>query len=378
MSHRTDCTRAPPGAQGIETAAEYIRAPMLAQWLTHDFEGLNRKAMSGAQQHVDEAPQRPRARYVDATAEDVGQRLDNFLIRELKDVPRSLVYRVIRSGEVRVNAGRVRPDYRLKAGDRIRIPPVRQESAAHKAAPSKSLREFVAAAKIYEDEHLIVINKPSGVAVHGGSGLSFGVIEALRAVHPEFTDLELVHRLDRETSGCLVLAKRRSVLRELHRVMREREVEKRYVALLVGKWKLGAKTLDVPLQTEHRQGGERTVRVHPEGQAARTHFKPSEGFGKIATLMDVLLDTGRTHQIRVHAAYAGHPVAGDEKYGTREVNDPLRAVGLKRMFLHARSLAFVHPGNGRPFKIEAELDEELTGVLARLRAESGQRKAGST
>lgn len=334
--------------------------------------------MSNAQQHADDSPQRPRARYVDALVGDAGQRLDNFLIRELKDVPRSLVYRVIRSGEVRVNAGRVRPDYRLKEGDRIRIPPVRREPEAHKAAPSKSLRAFVTAAKIYEDDHLIVINKPNGVAVHGGSGLSFGVIEALRAVHPELTDLELVHRLDRETSGCLVLAKRRAVLRELHRVMREREIEKRYVALVVGKWKLGAKTIDAPLQTQHRQGGERTVRVHPDGQAARTHFKPAEGFGKVATLMDVLLDTGRTHQIRVHAAHAGHPVAGDDKYGTRELNDPLRALGLKRMFLHARSLEFVHPGTGRPFKIEADLDEELTGVLTTFRVESGQRKTSAS
>ncbi len=333
--------------------------------------------MSGAQQQTDASSSRARARYVDATDEDAGQRLDNFLMRELKDVPRSLVYRVIRSGEVRVNAGRMRPDYRLRPGDRVRIPPVRRDAETQKGAPSRSLRDFVSAAKIYEDDHLIVINKPSGVAVHGGSGLSFGVIEALRAVHPELSDLELVHRLDRETSGCLVLAKRRSVLRELHRVMREREVEKRYVALLAGKWKLRNKTIDLPLETEHRQGGERTVRVHPNGQSARTHFKPVESFGKVATLMDVLLDTGRTHQIRVHAAYTGHPVAGDDKYGTREVNEPLRALGLKRMFLHARSLEFVHPATGRAFKIEADLDSELQAVLSRLRESLGQRKAGS-
>jgi 23S rRNA pseudouridine955/2504/2580 synthase len=324
--------------------------------------------MSGAQQHIPGDLPKPRARYVDAVEEDAGQRLDNFLIRELKDAPRSLVYRVIRSGEVRVNAGRVRPDYRLKCGDRIRIPPIRLETQPQTAAPSRSLRDFVASAKIYEDEHLIVINKPSGVAVHGGSGLSFGVIEALRAVHPELKDLELVHRLDRETSGCLVLAKRRSVLRELHRVMREREIKKQYVTLLAGKWKLGSKTLDFPLQTQHRQGGERMVRVHEEGQEARTHFTAAEGFGKTATLMDVLLDTGRTHQIRVHAAYAGHPVAGDEKYGTREINEPFKALGLKRMFLHARRLAFIHPATGREFQIEAGLDAELTSVLEKLRA----------
>jgi 23S rRNA pseudouridine955/2504/2580 synthase len=334
--------------------------------------------MSDAQQQRGEQPTQPRARYVDATAEEAGQRLDNFLMRELRDVPRSLVYRVIRSGEVRVNAGRARPDYRLKDGDRVRIPPVRQDAGRQKGTPSRSLREFVSAARIYEDEHLIVINKPSGVAVHGGSGLSFGVIEALRAVHPELSDLELVHRLDRETSGCLVVAKRRSVLRELHRVMREREVEKRYVTLLVGKWKLGAKTIDLPLETQHRQGGERTVRVHPNGQPARTHFKPIESFGKTATLMDVLLDTGRTHQIRVHAAYTGHPVAGDDKYGTREANAPLREFGLKRMFLHARSLEFIHPATARPFKIEAPLDEELEAVLERLRTASGKRQTSAS
>jgi 23S rRNA pseudouridine955/2504/2580 synthase len=194
-------------------------------------------------------------------------------------------------------------------------------------------------------------------------------------VHPELSDLELVHRLDRETSGCLVLAKRRSVLRELHRVMREREIEKRYVALLVGQWKLGEKTIDLPLQTQHRQGGERTVRVHPAGQEARTHFKPIERFGKWATLMEVVLDTGRTHQIRVHAAHVGHPVAGDDKYGTREVNEPFRALGLKRMFLHAKSLAFVHPATGQPFTIGADLDEELLSALERLRDVSRQRKA---
>lgn len=307
-----------------------------------------------------------RARYVEARGDDAGQRIDNFLMRTLKDAPRSLIYRIIRSGEVRVNAGRVRPDYKLKEGDRVRIPPVRQTPKAA-STPSKSLQEFVAGAKIYEDDYLLVINKPAGVAVHGGSGLSFGVIEALRATYPQLKDLELVHRLDRETSGCLVIAKRRSALRELHRVMREREIEKHYTALLVGKWKLGKKVIDLPLETQHRQGGERTVRVHESGQPARTRFEPIEVFGTVATLVNVELETGRTHQIRVHSAYAGHPVAGDEKYGTRDVNEPLKGVGLKRMFLHARSLTFIHPATAKPFSIEAPLGPELSDVLVRLR-----------
>lgn len=307
--------------------------------------------------------------YVEAQEGDEGQRLDNFLLRTLGAVPRSLVYRILRTGEVRVNGRRAKPAYRLVAGDRVRLPPLqgtKQNDPADPArAPSKSLRDFVAGAVIFEDRELIVVNKPAGVAVHGGSGVSFGVIEALRAVHPQLKELELVHRLDRETSGCLLVAKRRAVLRDLHAQLRERQVDKRYLALVAGRWPFGAKTIDLPLKTNLKQGGERVVRVHDEGQEAVTTFKPTEQFGKLATLLDIALGTGRTHQIRVHAAHAGYPVAGDEKYGDREKDAKLKAYGLSRMFLHAASLTFRR--GEEPFTVTAPLPPELESVLERLR-----------
>ena len=307
--------------------------------------------------------------YVEAQEGDDGQRLDNFLMRTLGAVPRSLVYRILRTGEVRVNGRRAKPAYRVVAGDRIRLPPIqgaKQQGDADSAkAPSKSLREFVAAAVIFEDRDLIVVNKPAGVAVHGGSGVSFGVIEALRAVHPELKELELVHRLDRETSGCLLVARRRAVLRDLHAQLRAREMEKRYLALVAGRWPFGSKTIDLPLKTNLKQGGERVVRVHDEGQEAVTTFTPLEQFGKVATLLDIALGTGRTHQIRVHAAHAGYPVAGDGKYGDREKDAKLKEYGLSRMFLHAASLTF-RKGED-PFTVTAALPPELESVLERLR-----------
>ncbi len=310
--------------------------------------------------------------YVEAQEGDDGQRLDNFLLRTLGAVPRSLVYRILRTGEVRVNGRRAKPAYRLAAGDRVRLPPLqdagRKQDSTDAKAPSKSLRDFVTAAVIHEDRDLIVVNKPAGVAVHGGSGVSFGVIEALRAVHPQLKELELVHRLDRETSGCLLVAKRRAMLRDLHAQLRERRMQKRYLALVAGRWPFGAKTIDLPLKTNLKQGGERVVRVHSEGQNAVTTFKPIEQFGKVATLLDVDLGTGRTHQIRVHAAHAGYPVAGDEKYGDREKDAKLKAYGLSRMFLHAASLTFRR--GDEPFTATAPLPPELESVLERLR-ESG-------
>jgi 23S rRNA pseudouridine955/2504/2580 synthase len=310
--------------------------------------------------------------YVEAQEGDDGQRLDNFLLRTLGAVPRSLVYRILRTGEVRVNGRRAKPAYRLAAGDRVRLPPLqdagRKPDSTPAKAPSKSLRDFVTAAVIHEDRDLIVVNKPSGVAVHGGSGVSFGVIEALRAVHPQLKELELVHRLDRETSGCLLVAKRRAILRDLHAQLRERRMQKRYLALVAGRWPFGAKTIDLPLKTNLKQGGERVVRVHSEGQSAVTTFKPIEQFGKVATLLDVDLGTGRTHQIRVHAAHAGYPVAGDEKYGDREKDAKLKAYGLSRMFLHAASLTFRR--GEESFTATAPLPAELEAVLERLR-ESG-------
>jgi 23S rRNA pseudouridine955/2504/2580 synthase len=311
--------------------------------------------------------------YVEASEGDDGQRVDNFLIRTLKDVPRSLVYRILRTGEVRVNGKRARPDHRLVTGDRIRLPPLQRKTeeqrAAEKTAPSRSLREFVSGAIVYQDRDLIVINKPAGVAVHGGSGLSAGVIEALRATHPELKELELVHRLDRDTSGVLLVAKRRAVLRELHALLRERDMEKRYLALVVGRWPFGAKTIDLPLKTNLKQGGERVVRVHADGQQAITTFKPLQHFGKLATLLDISLGTGRTHQIRVHAAHAGHPIAGDDKYGDRERDAKLKPYGLQRMFLHAQSLTFQRKGVAKPFTVSAPVPDDWQAVIDKLRAD---------
>jgi 23S rRNA pseudouridine955/2504/2580 synthase len=304
--------------------------------------------------------------YVEAAEGDAGQRIDNFLMRVLKAVPKSHVYRVLRKGEVRVNGKRAKPEYRLIEGDKIRIPPLRIETAAPIHKPSRSLQETLVEAVIFEDRDILIVNKPAGIAVHGGSGQSFGVIEALRAARPELKELELVHRLDRDTSGCLMLAKRRAALRELHARLREREMDKKYLALVIGRWTLGPKKIELALKTNLRQGGERMVQVHPEGQTASSRFKPIRFFGKVATLMEITIGTGRTHQIRVHATAAGHPVAGDEKYGDRDSNNALKAFGLKRMFLHAHSLGFQKPGTTEKFSITAEVDDELSSVLARL------------
>jgi 23S rRNA pseudouridine955/2504/2580 synthase len=264
----------------------------------------------------------------------------------------------------------------LQLRDSVRIPPVRVEEPAP-GAPARvpaPLRELIANSILREDERIIVLNKPAGVAVHGGSGVSFGVIEALRALRPD-EPLELAHRLDRDTSGCLLIARRPSALRELHALLRDGSLEKGYLALLRGQWDLGRKRIDVPLATDARVGGERTVRPDARGKAAVSDFRPVQFFGKRATLVEVQLHTGRTHQIRVHAAHAGHPVAGDEKYGDAEFNASLVPLGLGRMFLHAHSLAFQWPRGGE-FSASAPLPPELAGVLDKLEA-LGPRRAGA-
>src|SRR5690606_25350968 len=259
-------------------------------------------------------------------------------------------------------------------GDRIRVPPLElAPRSAGPRQPSKSLQALIARSVLYEDRDLIVVNKPAGVAVHGGSGVSFGVIEALRALHPNLKELDLVHRLDRETSGCLLVAKRRASLRELHALLRERQMEKAYLALLVGRWPFGTKTIDLPLKTNVRRGGERVVQVHPEGQEAVSTFTPLEHFKTLATLVSVSIQTGRTHQIRVHAAYAGYPVAGDEKYGDPDRDAKLKAYGLNRMFLHAHSVTFQRAGAPEPFSVTAPLPSELQTVLDRLAQVSARR-----
>jgi len=297
-----------------------------------------------------------------------GQRLDNFLLRVLAGVPRSRVYRLLRKGEVRVNGKRKPPDYRLEATDEVRLPPVRdlpKTPPGPRRVPD-ALLDTVREAIVHEDERLLVLNKPAGLAVHGGSGLAFGAIEALRALRPDET-LELAHRLDRDTSGCLLVARTRGALRALHAMLREGSLEKHYATLLAGRWRLGRKTIDAPVLTNARQGGERVVRVHREGKIAVSVFSPREHFRDVATRMDVAIHTGRTHQIRVHAAFAGHPVAGDEKYGDKECNARLRALGLRRMFLHAASISFVWPEGGDAFRIEAPMPSDLASLLERLR-----------
>lgn len=296
------------------------------------------------------------------TEDESGQRIDNFLMRHFKSVPRSRVYRLLRKGEVRVNRKRVDAEYRIQAGDEVRLPPVRIESDAHPGRPSSSLLELIERAVIFQDRHLLVIDKPAGVAVHGGSGMSFGVIEALRASRPRET-LELVHRLDRDTSGCLAVARDRSTLIALHALIRNGGMHKTYLALVAGSWQLGTKRIDAPLATDNREHGERHVRVAAAGKDSVSVFKPVQFFGSLATLMEVDIPTGRTHQIRVHASFAGHPLLGDDKYGDRARNADLKAHGLKRTFLHAQSLAFEWPGSGIPFHVSAPLPKELAAVL---------------
>jgi 23S rRNA pseudouridine955/2504/2580 synthase len=294
-----------------------------------------------------------------------GQRLDNFLARILGDVPRSHIFRVIRKGEVRVNGKRAKPETRLQASDTVRVPPVRTGAAAPPRRASSTMIDSVTAAIIHEDAQLLVIDKPAGLAVHGGSGVSFGVIEALRTARPNET-LELVHRLDRDTSGLLLISRKPAALRTLHALMREGQVEKKYLALLKGKWELGAKRIDVPLRTDIRVSGERTVKAHASGKEAVSHFKPVQFFGKKASLVEVALETGRTPQIRVHAAYAGCPLAGDEKYGDAEFNEKMKAVGLTRMFLHAHHVSFVWPESGVEFSVSAPLPADLAAVIDSL------------
>jgi 23S rRNA pseudouridine955/2504/2580 synthase len=303
--------------------------------------------------------------HVAVAADDDGQRLDNWLMRALKGVPRSRVYRLLRKGEVRVNGKRAKPEDRVATGDDIRLPPVRAaEEGAPRHAPS-GLVATIEQAIVHEDRELLVIAKPAGVAVHGGSGLSFGVIEALRASRPTET-LELVHRLDRDTSGLLLVARNRTTLRTLHALLREGQVEKRYLVLVKGAWNLGTKTIDAPLATRARQGGARVVKVAASGKASDSTFKPVDFFGSRATLLEVSLGTGRTHQIRVHAAHAGHPVAGDDKYGDRDFNAEMAGLGLKRLFLHAQSLTFEWPGSRKTFAMNQPLPTDLAQVLETL------------
>lgn len=296
-----------------------------------------------------------------------GQRIDNFLMTRLKGVPRSHLYRILRRGEVRINKGRVRPSYRLQRGDLVRIPPLRCAPPDASAHPAPDRLEFLLSAVLYEDERLIALNKPSGMAVHGGSGLGWGLIEAMRVLRPELPELELVHRLDRETSGCLLLSKRRSTLRELHRLIHDQAVTKRYLALLTGRLEGRQLEVDAPVRKNLLRSGERVVLIDPQaGKPARTRFRPLRQLGEV-TLTEVEPLTGRTHQIRVHAAHLGAPVAGDEKYGAAAVNRCLRSIGLKRLFLHASGLVLRPSYRDRPLHIQAPLPQDLETLLESIR-----------
>ena len=309
------------------------------------------------------------AYFVEVDENHAGQRLDNFLITHLKGVPRTRVYRIIRKGEVRVNKGRAKQTTRLEQGDSIRIPPIRQSDPKLLSGDS-SRYEFLNQSVLFEDDALLVLNKPSGMAVHAGSGISVGVIEALRVLRTDLKYIELVHRLDRETSGCLVLAKKSSVLKSLHEDFKNNSqknsrLDKRYMCLVKGKWKYGKRTVNKPLNTEARRQGERIVVVDDTGSYASSIMWPLRS-NKVASLLEVKLLTGRTHQVRVHAESENHPIAGDQKYGDRIFNTDMKQHNLKRLFLHAASITLIHPMSQTSLKVVAPLPKELQLVLDSL------------
>lgn len=297
--------------------------------------------------------------------DSAGQRLDNFLVRELKGVPKTRLYRALRKGEIRVNKGRVKADYRVLAGDLVRIPPLRRPSPSAPAPVPRYWADQLAQRLVYEDDSLLVINKPSGIAVHGGSGLSFGLIESLRQLRPDDRYLELVHRLDRDTSGLIMIARRPAMLRELHRQLREDQVDKRYLALVAGHWPGSLRVVEAPLEKNVLQSGERMVRVARDGKRSVTEFAVVERFPE-ATLVEAKPVTGRTHQIRVHARHAGFPLLGDDKYSDERTFALCRAMGLQRLFLHAHALRITVPGQGE-LELRAALDPELENILTKVR-----------
>jgi len=309
-------------------------------------------------------------RLIKVPEDRAGQRLDNFLLGQLKGAPRSLVYKLVRSGQVRVNGGRAKAERKLEAGEEVRVPPVNLSEIGDKTPPPAGFLQRMEQAIVFEDVRLLVINKPSGVASHGGSGISHGAIETMRALRPNQT-LELVHRLDRDTSGLLVMAKKRSALSELQALLREDHgaiggIRKRYLTLLAGRMPDGVMSVDAPLHVGLRQGGERHVQVNAAGKPSLSHFRVLERRGG-HSYCEVRIETGRTHQIRVHALHIGHPVAGDDKYGDPAVNKRLREqAGLKRLFLHAASLEFALDAGKTPYVLNAPLAPELAEVLDRL------------
>lgn len=294
-----------------------------------------------------------------------GQRIDNFLQARLKGVPRSRIYRILRKGEVRVNKGRVKAEYRLKGGDQVRVPPIRVAEESAPAVAGDSLRKTLEAAILYDEGGLLVVNKPAGLAVHGGSGVRLGLIEALRQMYPNSPFMELVHRLDRDTSGAILVARKRSVLLHVQSELRAGKLGKSYLALAAGKWPRGRKLVEAPLRKNTLKSGERMVIVDGEGKPSTTRFQVEERF-KGATLVSAEPVTGRTHQIRVHAQFVGCPLAGDVKYATDEINGAFRELGLKRLFLHSAGVRCTLPDGSR-VDVKAPLPAELESVLAVLR-----------
>ena len=308
----------------------------------------------------------PKVSFITVEDEFGGQRLDNFLLRELKGVPRSLIYRMVRRGEVRVNDSRARVHARLQPGDRIRIPPLRLP----KRPPKRALSLDLSLEILFEDPYLMVVNKPAGIAVHAGSGVPTGLIEHLRETRPDIAFLELVHRLDRETSGCLVLSKRRSVLRVLHENLRQNSEDphrfkKKYRALVHGDWRVKNLLVDIPLLKNVERSGERMVLPTKDGLHAKSEFTSLQNLDG-STLVDITLITGRTHQARVHAAVSGHPIVGDQKYGIKQVNSFYRSLGLRRLFLHANYISFVHPITSEKIELTCPLPIELDRVIKKL------------
>ncbi|NAZ95646.1 23S rRNA pseudouridine(955/2504/2580) synthase RluC [Vibrio toranzoniae] len=308
---------------------------------------------------------RTQVQFVDIDEDMAGQRIDNFLRNQLKNIPKSMIYRIVRKGEVRVNKKRIKAEYKLKAGDLVRIPPVTIEEKTEENVPSTKLNKVSELEQciIYEDDHMLILNKPSGTAVHGGSGLKFGAIEALRALRPDARFLELVHRIDRDTSGILLIAKKRSALRHLQAQFREKTVQKYYFALVMGEWKNSCKVVNAPLLKNEVNS---IVRVNPNGKASETRFRVLEKF-KDATLVQASPITGRTHQIRVHTQYTGHPIAWDDRYGDRRFDAYTGKVGLDRLFLHAANIKFTHPGSEEKMDISAPMEARLEKALTGLR-----------
>jgi 23S rRNA pseudouridine955/2504/2580 synthase len=309
--------------------------------------------------NIDRHPTLPMVQWVEITEDNSEQRLDNFLITRLKGVPKSRIYRIVRKGEVRVNKGRVDVKYRLVIGDIVRIPPVRQSETDIDSLPvNRGLADFLQRNVLFEDDALLVINKPSGFAVHGGSGIDSGIIEGFRKMNPEQRFLELVHRLDKDTSGCLLIAKKRSALRSLHEQFRDDTVTKTYLALLSGQWARKKLIVNQPLQKNVSKGGERMVVISQAGKESETMFRRLKLY-KDSTLVEASPKTGRTHQIRVHAAYLNHPIVGDDRYGFDDINKSFKSRGYKQMFLHAETLQFQHPVSGETVKISAPLAQQF-------------------